>query len=116
MSAAASGGASPNSNQDNATNRIADINPEDIENIEILKGASASAIFGSRGAAGVIIITTKKGKSGKTKINFSSIRRLPFCSSIYFNVRLDRMFGKNSGLCSPGRFLSCWLWRRTILC
>ncbi len=71
VSAAASGGASPNSNQDNATNRIADINPEDIENIEILKGASASAIYGSRGAAGVIIITTKKGKTGKTKINFS---------------------------------------------
>ncbi len=71
VSSAASGGASANSNQDNATNRIADINPEDIEHIEILKGASASAIYGSRGAAGVIIITTKKGKSGKTKINFS---------------------------------------------
>ena len=71
VSAAASGGASPNSNQDNATNRIADINPEDIESVEILKGASASAIYGSRGAAGVIIITTKRGKQGKTKINFS---------------------------------------------
>ncbi len=67
---AASGGGNASS-QDNATNRIADINPDDIENIEILKGASASAIYGSRGAAGVIIITTKKGKEGKTKINFS---------------------------------------------
>ncbi len=66
----ASGGGNPSS-QDNATNRIADINPDDIANIEILKGASASAIYGSRGAAGVIIITTKKGKAGKAKLNFS---------------------------------------------
>lgn len=66
----ASGGGNASS-QDNATNRIADINPNDIENIEILKGASASAIYGSRGAAGVIIITTKKGKAGDTKINFA---------------------------------------------
>jgi len=71
VSGASSGGASANSNQDNASNRIADINPEDIENIEILKGASASAIYGSRGAAGVIIITTKKGKAGRTKVSFS---------------------------------------------
>ena len=71
VSNAAGGGASANSNQDNATNRIADINPDDIENIEILKGASASAIYGSRGAAGVIIITTKKGKQGKTIFNVS---------------------------------------------
>ena len=59
------------SSQDNATNRIADINPDDIQNIEILKGASAAAIYGSRGAAGVVIITTKKGRSGKTKVNFA---------------------------------------------
>ncbi len=66
----ASGGGNPSS-QDNATNRIADINPNDIENIEILKGASASAIYGSRGAAGVVIITTKSGKSGKARLSFS---------------------------------------------
>lgn len=59
------------SNQDNASNRIADIRPEDIENIEILKGASAAAIYGSKAAAGVILITTKKGKQGRTKINFT---------------------------------------------
>ena len=56
--------------QDNPSNRIADLNPEDIENIEILKGASASSIYGARANAGVIIITTKRGKSGKTSINF----------------------------------------------
>lgn len=56
------------SNQDNPSNRIADIRAEDIERIEILKGASAAAVYGSRAAAGVIIITTKKGKSGQTKL------------------------------------------------
>ncbi len=66
----ASGGGNPSS-QDNATNRIADINPDDIANIEILKGASAAAIYGSRGAAGVVIITTKKGQAGKTKVNLT---------------------------------------------
>jgi len=58
-------------NQDNPSSRIADLRPEDIENIEILKGASAAAIYGSRAAAGVVIITTKKGVQGKTKITFS---------------------------------------------
>jgi TonB-dependent SusC/RagA subfamily outer membrane receptor len=58
-------------NQDNPSSRVADIRPEDIENIEILKGASAAAIYGSKAAAGVVLITTKKGKQGKTKITFS---------------------------------------------
>ncbi|WP_281987671.1 SusC/RagA family TonB-linked outer membrane protein [Aquimarina aggregata] len=69
VSGAAGGGNA--SNQDNPSNRIADINPDDIESLEILKGASAAAIYGARAAAGVIIITTKKGKRGKTKISFS---------------------------------------------
>jgi TonB-linked SusC/RagA family outer membrane protein len=59
------------SNQDNPSSRIADLRPEDIENIEILKGASAAAIYGSRAAAGVIIITTKRGKQGKTRVSVS---------------------------------------------
>jgi TonB-linked SusC/RagA family outer membrane protein len=53
--------------QDNSVNRIADLNPADIENIEVLKGASASAIYGSKASAGVVIITTKKGTSGKAR-------------------------------------------------
>lgn len=67
---AASGG-SPTSNQDNASSRIADIRGEDIDNVEILKGASAAAIYGSKASAGVIVITTKRGKQGKTNINIS---------------------------------------------
>jgi TonB-linked SusC/RagA family outer membrane protein len=59
------------SNQDNPSSRIADLRPEDIENIEILKGASAAAIYGSKAAGGVVIITTKKGKQGKTNVTLS---------------------------------------------
>lgn len=59
------------SNQDNPSSRIADLNPGDIENIEILKGASAAAIYGSKAAAGVVIITTRRGKQGKTNIVLS---------------------------------------------
>ena len=54
--------------QDNQSNRIADLDPEDIDRIEILKGASAAAIYGSRAAAGVVLITTKRGKTGKPRI------------------------------------------------
>lgn len=68
---AAAGGGNPSTNQDDATNRIADIDPEDIESIEILKGASAAAIYGSRAAGGVVIITTKRGKTGKAQAAFS---------------------------------------------
>lgn len=62
---------SPTSTQDSPSGRIADLSAEDIENIEILKGASAAAIYGSKAAAGVIIITTKRGKQGKTRISVS---------------------------------------------
>lgn len=51
---------------------LSTINPEDIESMSFLKGASASALYGSQGGNGVIIITTKKGKGGASKIDFSS--------------------------------------------
>ncbi len=50
---------------------ISNINPSDIESIEILKDASATAIYGARGANGVILVTTKKGSSGAMKINYN---------------------------------------------
>ena len=53
-------------------NAASDINPDDVSSINVLKGAAASAIYGSRGANGVVIITTKKGKSGDAKISISS--------------------------------------------
>ncbi|WP_459212711.1 SusC/RagA family TonB-linked outer membrane protein [Aquimarina rhabdastrellae] len=92
VSGAASGGNA--SNQDNPSNRIADINPEDIESLEVLKGASAAAIYGARAAAGVIIITTKRGKKGRTKVSFS--QDVGFNTIINFrgqrNFTEDRVF------------------------
>ncbi|MFH4967723.1 TonB-dependent receptor [Gaetbulibacter sp. M240] len=55
---------------DPSQNPLADLNPNDIESIEVLKDASATAVFGALGANGVILITTKTGKSGKPQINF----------------------------------------------
>ncbi len=49
-----------------------ELNPNDIENIQVLKDASSASIYGSRASNGVIIITTKKGKAGKMRINFST--------------------------------------------
>ncbi len=54
------------------TNRLADLNPNDIEKIDVIPGASAGAIYGSRASNGVVLITTKKGKSGQIKVEFSS--------------------------------------------
>ena len=53
-----------------STNALADINMNDIESIQILKDASAAAIYGSRASNGVVLITTKKGKAGQSKIEF----------------------------------------------
>jgi TonB-linked SusC/RagA family outer membrane protein len=63
-------GAAITGNEDQQVNRIADLNPEDIESIEVLKGSSAGAIYGSRGANGVVIITTKQGRAGKPSLDF----------------------------------------------
>lgn len=52
-------------------NSIADIAPQDIESIDILKDASSAAIYGSRGANGVVLVTTKSGKTGKTSISYN---------------------------------------------
>ncbi|WP_299825062.1 TonB-dependent receptor [uncultured Pontibacter sp.] len=63
----ATGDASANSA---ANNPLGDINPSDIESIDILKDAASTSIYGSRAAAGVLIITTKKGKQGKAKVSY----------------------------------------------
>ncbi len=55
-----------------AVNALSTINPSDIESIEILKDASATAIYGSRGANGVVLITTRRGKKGINNVNYST--------------------------------------------
>lgn len=68
---AASQGSNPELTQDAQVNRIADLNPADIERIEVLKGASASAIYGGRASNGVVIITTKRGRAGRPQVNLT---------------------------------------------
>lgn len=53
------------------SNRVMDINPEDIESLSVLKGAAAAALYGSRAADGAIIITTKRGKEGNVRVDYS---------------------------------------------
>lgn len=67
-------GTTPEEELDNVSPRggaLESLNPSDIESVEILKDASATAIYGSRGANGVVIITTKKGKDGRFTVNYS---------------------------------------------
>jgi len=69
ITAAAAGGNA--SNQDNPVNRLADLNPSDIQDIQTLKGASAAAIYGSQAANGVIIITTRRGRPGAPRFSIT---------------------------------------------
>jgi TonB-linked SusC/RagA family outer membrane protein len=86
-------------------NALASINPNDIERLEILKDAAASAIYGSRGANGVIVITTKKGKSGKAVVSYDAwvgavkAQGLPVLLDAYQYTDL-----KNEGLRNAGTF------------
>ena len=57
-----------------SSNPLSLINPENIENMTILKSASATAIYGSRASNGVIIITTKKGKTGNGEVSYDGLR------------------------------------------
>lgn len=60
-----------NAGEENGTNRLADINPADIETVEILKSAAASAIYGSQATNGVVVITTKRGQTGSPRFNLT---------------------------------------------
>jgi TonB-linked SusC/RagA family outer membrane protein len=79
ITAAAAGGNA--SSQDNPTNRISDLNPNDIETLEVLKGASAAALYGSKASNGVVVITTKRGRSGENhatvtqRVGFSQVSK-----------------------------------------
>jgi len=74
-----------------APNRAADINPNDIESVTILKGSAASAIYGARAAQGVVMITTKSGKSGATRYSLRSSYSWDDVTQVY---PLERQFGQ----------------------
>jgi TonB-linked SusC/RagA family outer membrane protein len=72
---------------------LANINPNDIESVTVLKDATATAIYGARAANGVIVISTKKGKQGKTRFNFSAKYGQSFVANVnpeYRMVDLDK--------------------------
>jgi TonB-linked SusC/RagA family outer membrane protein len=75
---------------------LKDVNSADIESIEILKDASATAIYGSRGANGVILVTTRKGKAGKTEVSWNS----------YYGVQINNDYN----LMSPAKFVEMRRW------
>lgn len=87
--------------QDQAPNRISDINPGDIESIDILKGPSAAAAYGTRANGGVIVITTRRGRAGKTRINISQdlgmARALKFLGSENWTEEKINNFDTNNG-------------------
>lgn len=85
-----SGGGTALQNGSSASNRAIDLNQDDIENISVLKGAGATTLYGSRGAAGVILITTKKGKKNqKNAITYTAnyatqeVNRIPDYQNTY---------------------------------
>jgi TonB-linked SusC/RagA family outer membrane protein len=88
-----------------STNRAADINPNDIESIEILKGAAASAIYGARAANGVVLITTKRGRAGSTR---ATLRTTFTTDEVNRAVPLQRSFGHGTNSTSDGRGLRSW--------
>src|SRR6185437_2185495 len=91
--------------RDNTTysNRVMDINPEDIASLSVLKGAAAAALYGSRAADGVVIITTKKGEEGTTKVTLASKASTSWADKL---PQAQNVFGLGSYLNSPNGVLN----------
>ncbi len=88
------------------SNRAADINPDDVESINILKGGAATALYGLRGANGVVVITTKSGKSGALRANFSSTYGVENVNK--FPETQDKYTIGYSGEYDPNSFWPSW--------
>ena len=84
-----------------SSNRLMDLNPEDIENMSVLKGPAAAALYGSRAANGVILVTTKSGKSGSVEVNVSSrfstswVTSLPEVQNQYKRGYMEEQYDAN---------------------
>jgi TonB-linked SusC/RagA family outer membrane protein len=114
-----SGGNSQLQTGSSVSNRAIDINPEDIENIVVLKDAASTALYGSRAASGVILITTKKGQKGeKSTITFSSslnvgtVSRLPEYQNEYAQGSNGTLatFSPAGSITSPGAWNTITSW------
>lgn len=91
---------------------LQNLNPGDVESIEVLKDASATAVYGSRGANGVILVTTKNAKAGKTVVDFNSfwsiktIAKKPDLLSPYETARLANDYGREYDPLKPTTYFS----------
>ncbi len=89
-----------------AMNRISDLNPNDIESVEILKGAAAAAIYGARAGAGVVLITTKRGQAGAPKWNY----RVSYSQDeVNKDYPLQTLFGQGAGGEAAAPCVGCYL-------
>ncbi len=96
----------PNDTPRGLTNRAADINPADVESMSVLKGAAATALYGVRAANGAVIITTKRGKSGRVSINLNTSVGFDELNSL---PKLQREYGQGfSGEYDPESFWPSW--------
>ncbi|MBI3235122.1 MAG: SusC/RagA family TonB-linked outer membrane protein [Bacteroidetes bacterium] len=99
----------------NASNRGIDINPDDIENITVLKGAAAAALYGSNGANGVILITTKKGNGGSgnmsvslnSGVTFDNVNKLPELQTKYLQGR-NGEYAAPISAADPSHYRESW--------
>jgi len=84
-----------------SSNRLMDLNPEDIENMSVLKGPAAAALYGSRAANGVIVVTTKSGKAGSVEVNVNSrfttswVTTLPEVQNQYKRGYMEEQYDAN---------------------
>ncbi|MDX5422727.1 MAG: SusC/RagA family TonB-linked outer membrane protein [Hymenobacteraceae bacterium] len=88
------------------SNRLADLNPDDIESINILRGGAATALYGLRGANGVVVITTKRGREGALRVNFTSTAGIEEVNK--FPETQDRFTQGYSGMYDPTSFWPSW--------
>ena len=75
------------------------LNPDDVESISVLKGPSATALYGSRGGNGVILVTTKQGQGGRTKVSYNS-------NFTFENVMIQPEFQNEYGQGTDGAFVA----------
>ncbi len=104
----------------NGGSPFSSLNPSDIASIEVLKDADATAIYGSRGANGVILITTKKGKAGKTKFDFhvyngagEIARKMPLLNTSQYLVMRHEAFVNDGTLPNPSSDYDLTTWDTT---
>lgn len=88
-----------NNNRDETTSRLAELNPNDIANVSVLKGPEAAALYGNEGANGVILITTRRGKAGTGQLTY---RNRFATSNIYLFPEIQTVYGRGSaGAAAP---------------